>query len=504
MPQRLFSPSPTFPSSPTDLLSSPSVEDDSPEDPFSADSAGAGSKVVDNDTLQNTLKNSGNLQSNTGLVGAMPGNPFKKTLASLGTESAPGPLSQGSQGRSMEAESKTTRMHYDVEDFKKLLLSGEKSGSGVNTAVPPPVSFQSRAHVGDSSSNTDTSSISRQSIFESVSGPVQESPRTSHESELSDDERQRLVRSITIASEKVKPVTPRHRHGKLVKSNAPQTVCFEDPTLSFFDAAMSAMAPIDRSMQGIPSSVDKPLPRLPSLPNTQRFKQDPNEPTDSHIRGSCLESEQPQSSNSAQKRNPPAPPFSRRHSQLRAKNTASHTERSTPITEEAAADPISISQSPPTASSKPPPPPPPRRAGLVRCTSSSSVPKGAPSTPMSDQSNTADVNTRSAKPRPPIPPTRSPSVSSVKRPNQTQSIPGSPSMAPLPPVRRRGSSQSSYTPSRLSGYYTERGRSDSSASSISHLVMTPGAPSGAENKDVMADLSALQREVDELRGKFKD
>lgn len=369
-------------------------------------------------------------------------------------------------------------------------------------AVPPPVSFQSTAHVGDSSSNTDTSSISRQSIFESVSGPVQESPRTSHESVLSDDEQQRLVGSITIASKKLKPVTPRHRHGKLVNSNVPQTVSFEDPTLSFSDSAISAMAPVDRSMQGIPSSVDKPLPRLPSLLYTQRFKQDPNESTDSDIRVSYLESEEPQSSNSEQKRNPPAPPISRRHSQLREKNTASHTKRSTPITEEAAADPVSISQSPPTASSKPPPPPP-RRAGPVRGTSSSSIPKGAPSTPMSDQSNSADVNIRSAKPRPPLPTNRSPSLSSVQRPNQTP-IPVSPSMAPLPPTRRRGSSQSSYTPSRLSGYYTERVRSDSSASSISHLVMTPGGPSGADNKDVMADLSALQREVDELRGKFKD
>ena len=403
----------------------------------------------------------------------------------------------------MEVESRTTRPHYDVEDFKKLLLSGEKSGSGTNTAVTPPVSFQSPAHVGDSNSNTDTSSISRQSIFESVSGPVQGSSRTSHESVLSDDEQQRLVGSITIASEKLKPVTPRHRHGKLVNSNVPQTVSFEDPTLSFSDSAISALAPVDRSMQGIPSSVDKPLPRLPSLLDTQRFKQDPNESTDSDIRVSYLESEQPQSSNSAQKRNPPAPPISRRHSQLREKNTASHTERSTPITEEVVADPVSISQSPPTASSKPPPPPP-RRSGPVRGTSSSSIPKGAPSTPMSGQSNSTDVNTRSAKPRPPLPPNRSPSVSSVQLPNQTQSIPVSPSVAPLPPTRRRGSSQSSYTPSRLSGYYTERVRSDSSASSISHLVMTPGGPSGAENKDVMADLSALQREVDELRGKFKD
>ncbi len=480
------------------------MQDDSPQDPFSAGSDGTGGSAEDEGTRQNTLINSGNLQSVTGGVSAIPANPFKKTLASLYTESRPAPLSPGNEGPSTEAEPKTTRPHYDVNDFKRLLLTGEKNVSGANTAVPPPVSVQSPAHVGDSSSNTDTSSISRQSIFEPVSGPLQESPRTSHESIPSDDERQRLVGSVPTASEKVKPSTPRHRYGKLVKPSAPQTVSFEDPTLSFSDPAMSAMAPLDRYVLGTSGDVDKPLPPLPPPLNTQPLTQSPAESMNDDIRGSYFETEDAPSSNTAQKRSPPTPPLSRRHSQLRAKPFASSTERSAPIAEEALPASKDLSQSPPTASSKVPPPPPPRRAGLVRVNSSSSVSTGVSSTPMSNQSNATDVSVRPAKPRPPVPPNRSPSVSSAKRPNQTQSIPGSPSMAPPPPPRRRGSSQSSYTPSRLSGHYTERLRSDSGASSISHLAMSPVGPSGAENKDVMAELSALQREVDELRGKFKD
>ena len=460
---------------------------------------------MDEGTLQNTLRNSGSLQSNTTPVGAMPANPFKKTLASLGTESRPSPVSQGSEGRSIEVGSKATRPHYDVEDFKKLLLTGEKSASEVNAAVPPPVSFQNVSYVGDSSSNTDASSISRQSIFEPVSGPVQESPRTSHESVLSDDERQRLVGSISIASEKNKPVPPRHRHGKFVKTNAPQTVSFEDPAISFSDSAMTSMAPVDKSMTEMSSQVDKPLPSLPSLPKPQPSPQDPIKPTDHEIRGLYSASEEPPSSDTAQKRSPPPPPLSRRHSQLRAKHLASNPERSTPITEEVAAESVSTSQTPPTAGSKAPLPPPPRRAGLVRGHSSTSISTAASSTNISDQSSTHDVGTRSAKPRPPVPVNRSPSVSSVKRPIQTESMPvSSPIAPPPPPPRRRGSSQSSYTPSQLSGHYAERIRSDSGASSISHLAMTPVSPSGEGKKDVMADLSALQREVDELRGKFKD
>lgn len=486
MPQTFFSPPPSFPAS--DLLSPQSIQDDSSEDPFGAESDGAGGGSEDEGTRRNTANNSGNLQQITGGVNTMPANPFKKAL---GAESRPGP--PGSEGGSTEAEVKTTRPRYDVDDFKRLLLTGDKSVSGANAAVPPLASFQSPAPVGDSSSNTDASSISRQSIFEPIPGPLQESPRSSHGSLSSDNERQRLVESIPTASENVKPSTPRHRHGKLVKSNAPQTVSFEDPTLSIVDSAKGTMAPVDRSIPGSSSNVHKPLPPLPSPSNSQPVRQNSIGSTDSDMRDAHLEFEASPSGNTARKRSPPAPPLSRRHSQLRAKPFTSSTERSMPITEEAPLESTLLFQSPPTVSSKAPPPPPPRRAGLVRGNSSSSVSTGASSTPMSDQT------------RPPAPPNRSPSVSSAKRPDQTQSIPGSPSMAPPPPPRRRGSSQSSYTPSsRLSGYYAGRLRSDSGASSISHLAMTSMGSSGAENKDVMADLSALQREVDELRGKFKD
>ena len=48
---------------------------------------------------------------------------------------------------------------------------------------------------------------------------------------------------------------------------------------------------------------------------------------------------------------------------------------------------------------------------------------------------------------------------------------------------------------------SQRSRGDSGASSISQLQMPP-AESIAEKNDVLADLSALQREVDELRGKM--
>ena len=502
MPHRFFSPPPIFPpSSPSDLLSSQSMEDDSLEDPFDAETDGAGGNTDDEGTQQNTLINSG-FGSADGRASAIRANPFKKTLASVGIESRPGPPSSSSQDRPMEAEVKNTRPHYDVDDFKRLLLTGETSVSGANAGTSYPVS-SSPVHIGDSSSNTDASSVSRQSIFEPVSGPLQESPRTSHENLPSDDEQQPVAEHSLIASEKVKPSTPKHRHGTFIQTNAPQTVSFEDPTLSYSDSALSAMAPVDRFRPGT-SDVEKPLPPLPLPLDIQTSTLRPLESTNHDFQGLMFETERAQSTNPTLKRSPPAPPVSRRHSQLRAKPFISSTERSTPITEEGPNGLTEFSQSPPSVSSRAPNPPPPRRAGLVRGNSSSSMSMGTSFTPVSGQANSTDVDTPSIKSRPPS--TRSPSVSSAKISNQTQSIPGSPVVVPPPPPppRRRGSSQSSYTPSRLSGHYTERLRSDSSASSISHLAMAPLGPSGAENKDVMADLSALQREVDELRGKFKD
>ena len=62
------------------------------------------------------------------------------------------------------------------------------------------------------------------------------------------------------------------------------------------------------------------------------------------------------------------------------------------------------------------------------------------------------------------------------------------------PPRRRGSSQSSLNPLRLTpdDQQTEIERQGGSANS------------SLQSKDIIDDLSTLQREVDALRGKFRD
>lgn len=483
-----------------------SSDDEAAEDPFSAGSDGTAGDTEDEGTRQNTLSNSRHLQAASQVPNAMPENPFKKTLASLGTEGEQGPPSHSSERQSETREPTSKRPLYDVDDFKKLLLTGQKSSAAPPLPGPPPVSLHSQHSVGDSSSNTDASSVSRQSIFEPTAGPLQESPRTSYEGSPVEDEPQQLVGGQLPSLQRSKPSTPGHRHGKLVKANAPQTVSFEDPSLSFSSTATGTDSSMGRTTRMSPRTsgdTDKPLPSLPSNPgsNPVPIAEAGYAATSPPKREMYFEPADVQKSQMSQKRNPPTPPLSRRHSQLKPRPIAS-AERSTTVSEP---DLSGAAQSPPTTASKAPPPPPKRRTGgPVRMNSSSSVSTTASVAPTQSQSSTDDVTPNPSKPRPPAPPNHSPSISSVKR-QSTQPFSGSPAIAPPLPPRRRGSSQSSYTPSRLSGDYrtaaTERLRSDSGASSISQLQMTP---SSTESKDVMADLTALQREVDELRGKFRD
>lgn len=497
IPDRLFSGSGFHPASPPpEPESTPSSDEEPPEDPFGAESDGGGTSTEDEGTRQNTLTNKRISQSSTQGSAGTPANPFKKIPTILETEDAIG--TQGSFiGHKPPAETDSaSKPHYDVDGFKKLLLTGEKNDLGASVTTAPPVSFTGQHHQpGDSSSSTDASSVSRQSISEAAHGPLHDSPRTSFEVSPSDDERQRLVGIQQQNAQKVKPSATRHRHGRLVKANAPQTVSFEDPILSFSISTL-ATTPGQSTPKspGSPSDVDKPLPPLPGTSINSNM--DPTKKT------SSFDPSEPQDTTTPQKKDPPAPPLSRRHSQLRPKSFISNSGRSPPISEETSKGPKNLphplAQPPPSAGSKPPPPPPPRRSGLLRGNSFSSTPS------LSDQHCINDAN---SKPTPPVPPTRRPSISSSKRPAQVPSNSSSPSLPPQPPPRRRGSSQSSYNPSRSSGDYRAlvagRNRADSGVSSISQLPMSY-TEHDVDKKDVMADLSALQKEVDELRSKFKE
>lgn len=454
-------------------------------------------------------------------MATMPPNPFRKTLATQTEFTAQGHQNLSRNSRPSSPVSSGTRLRYDIDSFTKLLLTGEKNNSN---PIASPLSL-----IPDSSSNTDASSISRQSIFEPLPENHQDTPRTSHEGSTSDDERQVAESAGPGSGSKMKPTTPEHRHVRVATGNIPEAASSNNPALFIPASTVSLAAPNKYSTPTsprTPTDLNKPLPLPPNVErphqeaytariDTSHQQQASTAGIDMSHRqeGPQPDYQQPHVSRSPSTRIRPTPPATRRYSQLRSETLTRNPEQWTSISEEKIRE---LDDSPPPLSPSglkllpPPPPPPPRRHGRTRGLSASSSNSGVSiATAPPTTSPNDDTVSVSSKPRPPVPPARTPSMSSFKRPTRIATKPNSPSLAPppAPPPRRRGSSQSSLTPPRPSGEYTiasaDRSRADSGSSMMLPSPSTALQPESGK-KDVMADLSALQREVDELRRQFKD
>ncbi|KAK0625310.1 hypothetical protein B0T17DRAFT_508309 [Bombardia bombarda] len=161
-----------------------------------------------------------------------PPNPFQKTLDDL--EPGPRETTQKSTGTLPG-----TKGSLDVDAFRRLLLTGQTGSSGslqpaaaaaAAAAASAPglpsaqLGTQLAASVGDGASIADTSSVSRQSIFDAAP-LVQDTPRTSHE--ISEAEAETDKRGVAVTSypkippppttSRRKPPPPSSRHGKLIK-----------------------------------------------------------------------------------------------------------------------------------------------------------------------------------------------------------------------------------------------------------------------------------------------
>ena len=469
-----------------------------PVDPFSVESDEGEATAEDEDSRKNTIGNASH-SSRSNTAPKMPPNPFQKTLANHTSGASAVDVGERSGNATPNAVA-GVRPHYDVDDFKRLLLTGEKSVAEASAASTPSTHSQGTQNVGDNSSNTDASSVSRHSIFEPLPGTSQETPRTSHEVSPSGDETQLPVQKSSPRTGRMRPPAPKPRYSNPTVGNIPQTVSFQDPILSFQPSSNSQTA-----LQGwhtpsspwSPTDLNKPLPLPPAVESLEYTPEEPallirRRPQSEYFEPPGLQSNSP-----SLKRDPPAPPLARRHSQLRPKSFMGPG-RSTRISEESLVD-AKPPQRHPIASAEPPPPPPPRRSGLTRSLSTASTSSSASALRAPSATSVADDdNSKSAKSPPPVPPTRTPSISVKRPPKPSPTANSSPTIAPPPPPRKRGSSHNSLTQSRPSGDYSaERSRVSSGASST--MAITPNT----EEKDVLADLTALQREVDELRGKLK-
>ena len=494
-----------------------SLEVLAPEDPFGSEPDDDRESTKEEGLNPEPKKSAGSAELRTQDSDDAPVNPFQRTRATV-EDPSHAPAKSKKDRMSFEFAGRSpnnAKTSLDVDAFKRLLLTGDTSTltpSAPPTPHTPVNAYQgNQGNQGDSSSNTDASSVSRQSIFEQHPEAHLDSPRTSHEVSFSDDEQVDLGAGSFPSAMRTGRLAPKSHHGKVLREQGPRTVAFTDPTLSLsgFEPTPTAYRNgSDLSSSQPFTDLNKPLPLPPSSQSPER------KAITIGLSSKSTPGTQPSEAGGlpiTQKRNPPVPPLARRHSQLRSQNTSNNTERSITIPEENQAESTLLSDLPSTTHAKLPPPPPPRRKGGGQSIPSSDYAPGlteVPATMVQAEQTLDRPLVKSQQAKPPPPPTRTPSVSSIKRPARASSGASSTAMAPPPPPpRRRGSSQSSFTDPRPSGEYrrtsTESYRGESTASSVKPSIPESSAELEAGGGDVMADLSALQREVDALRGSMK-
>jgi hypothetical protein len=427
-----------------------------------------------------------------------PANPFSKTLetmerserekAMIPPQSAPSP----------------GRASMDVEAFKRLLMTGN---AGLTVPASQPIT---QMHIiqtlGDGGSSTDTSSISRQSIFEAIQEPHPESPRTSHEISDLEDDRRRIGGESGFSAGRKAPPPPSSRHGKMIKvelrdeapttatsiSQLPPPLTLGSPFVS--TTRSSSYGDLNYSQ----TDLNKPLPPAP-----HRTSHDSERESVFDKESLGKTPEPPSPSSSVRKRTPPAPPLSRRHSQMvsESKLNRSGSGRLSPKAEEVISSVITAEHTRPRSDSgRLPPPPPSRRPGSIKNLSHGTL-----------------LSSSSTISLPPPPPARSsytgfkrpPSVHSIDLPSSSVNKRASFLPPPPPPPHRHGrpsmETQSPSASQRTSGEQPRQSvdivRRESTASIVLQETVAGRTveSEAAERHDILADLTKLQRDIDALR-----
>jgi hypothetical protein len=446
---------------------------------------------ADDELLENTWRNSS--------LGSKPEHDSEKLLPDTVAESlarvailprraaALPPSAGGDQNEN--SMGKAARPALDVDAFKRLLLTGvsEVSANEVLSASTH-ISLHPAPNSGSSSSVTDTASLSQHSVFEPLPPVHHETPRTSHELDEEEAIKEEEVLIIESTMDK-KPPVPRLRHGKPLSrtSTAP---LFPISHVLTQATRMDSVYPLEAPPLPSPSDLNKPLP-LPPIDNSFPAASDPTV------------SDTLQGQSSVQR--PPTPPVPRRRSQRRTQSgkevfDGSHTHL--PAGHIGGASPDD--QEPTTGHAKAPPPPPSRRqkrtSAIGLQSSEPTVQEEGDSyiTATQFQLPPASSMTSLSQFKPQPPPSRNPSAAKRASLNSTSSPTTGP---PLPPPRRaRGSSRSSFD---------SQGAVSSQELHLRNEARRPSTDSVRDvsdqhtSTDILADLAALQLEVDMLRNKQK-
>ncbi|KAI5467973.1 hypothetical protein BGZ63DRAFT_399507 [Mariannaea sp. PMI_226] len=526
---RVLSPPPLSPDSPDWRFTAPPLapgllDPTKENDPFDAESPADSDREIMPSATPPPPKDSRNI----------PANPFSKTLHDMETATPDQKLAKerADEGVALKVANKSRRS-LDVNSFKRLLMTGNL-GANASSAKTPTLETTRT----DANSSSVSFSSSSYGDINSVQMTTQEVSLISREtSDTPDDYLDQGSLSDSSASfhmsqGKKPPPPPSSRHGKSIKLEL-KGASDSTPILSPKSA----------------SDVNKPLPPAPRRSMENDFRsQFEGEPVDKVSEADSLHGSL-QSPLSSAKKAGPAPPPRRGHSRGESRSYATNNLKdiSKPYGEQVPSRSSSIRSRTERNRHDPygsiPPPPPPRSHGNSRH-STVLPPEVSPSSntgtipistspeiltdtetptgsrPMPSSELTSPRNLQASASRmaaPPPPPTRN---TSVRRPASIRSVDGSSrrtsaetkthtGMAPPPPPRRqRGSSQNS-----MDAPYSRRSL-DGASKSEQMLVgegggrvdMDPTSSQSATREgngvDILADLTALQREVDALRGKL--
>ncbi|KAF4974276.1 hypothetical protein FZEAL_8798 [Fusarium zealandicum] len=549
---RVLSPPPLSPDSPRWLASTPSFAEHAAGqqqeiDPFDAISADDSDREIVSATAHNQPR-----------VGTqVSGNPFSKTLRDVESPEAEEKLEmeRKEEGNALKAAN-TARKSLDVSSFKRLLMTGTSGSDKPSTpsrnrqSMPPPArtindsSSVSLASTQDSSKGALTPGSEQQE----VSLMTQEASDTP-EDDLGPGDLSDSSTSIHMGKGKKPPPPPSSRHGKSIKLDlvggqapealatmspsdmnkplppAPARMSFEDGSESPFDREAAGKIPeveasMDSEPPNPPGSSRKAVPAPPPRRGHARGESKVNATGNSGLgqQGLRLHDDENLSRSSSLRSRPehtrhdshgPAPPPPPRRSHQNSR-------QSSQIPPSVAASfGSNLSQSPAASS------------GL----DVSRISTPTPHAPSLEQTAHRDAQPGGHQPgpaktwAPPPPPARN---TSVRRPASLRSVESAsrrvsfeakphsgsaPPPPPPPPRRQRGSSRGSIDgpPGRTSidgvagaesSPLTEE-ECDDKATTVTGGPASPrSAKDAGKSTNILADLDALQREVDALRGKM--
>ncbi|KAI1052091.1 hypothetical protein LB506_003528 [Fusarium annulatum] len=550
---RVLSPPPLSPDSPEWAFAAPSIaqqtaNQQNEDDPFDATSTDDSDREMVAAAVHNYAPNGGQ-----GI-----GNPFSKTLRSVDSPVAEQKLEheRKEEGQALKAAN-TARRSLDVNSFKRLLMTGntesdKSSPPKIRQSMPPPAkNTKDRPSVFRRISHDDSKDISAPENALQEASLISEEASDTPEDDIDQENVSDSSTSAQLSTKNSKrpPPPPSSRHGKSIKLDLVGQASREPlATLSSDMNKPLPPAPVRRSME---EGGDSPFDREAAgkVPDAE----------------GDMGSASPEPSGGSRKA-VPAPPPRRGHARGESKAYASGlglTQQQFVHNEENLSRSSSMRSRPEHnrrdshAAAPPPPPPPPRShhtsrqstqiplgvaSSLTDLSQSSSSP--APSldvdmsttstpsqlrqsstvelTPPRDtQSGTHQPVTTTKSWAPPPPPARN---TSVRRPASIRSVDSSSrrisfeakphnQMAPPPPPRRqRGSSRGSVDGPRRTSLdgVGKAGSSQVAEEEPDNVAATvgsgPTSPQSAnepgKSVDILADLDALQREVDALRGKL--